>query len=153
MKQVLLKMINTKNDVSLFILRVVLGVVIFPHGAQKMFGWFGGNGWAMTIDLWNQWWGFPSIVTILVILAESIGMICLILGFFGRFMAGSIFAVMIGAIYMVHGQWGFFMNWYSEADQGEGFQFHLLVLAIAIAIAIKGSGRLSIDRLIVKKSP
>lgn len=151
MNSILIKITETVDDFTLFVMRVILSVVIFPHGAQKLIGWFEGKGLTMTIELWEQWWNMPVIVTISVVLIEFFGMIFLMLGLFSRIMAGLIFAVMLGAIYMVHGQYGFFMNWYSEMNRGEGFEYHLLVLAIAFMIIIKGAGKWSLDQFIQKK--
>jgi putative oxidoreductase len=89
-------------------------------------------------------------VTFLVILAESVGALCLILGLATRFMAASIGLVMLGAIYYVVGQWGFFMNWYSQ-PQGEGYEFHLLVLGVVIALILGGGGKWSLDRLLIAR--
>lgn len=139
--------INTRASTTLFIIRLTVGIVILPHGLQKLFGIFGGGGFAGTIDAFGQWFGIPPLVTILVILAESVGSFCLIIGFLGRFMAASIGCVLLGAIFFVVGRWGFFMNWYSEQQRGEGYEFHLLALGMIIAIVIGGSGRWSIDRL------
>lgn len=151
MQKWLQKITQTNDSITLFIIRVTLGFVIFPHGAQKLFGWFGGHGWTWTIDMWHQWWGLPAMVTVLVILAESIGSICLIVGFFGRFMAVSILSMLVGAVYLVHAEWGFFMNWYAEPNRGEGFEFHILAIGIALAVIISGSGKWSLDRMLNKK--
>ncbi|MEQ8627325.1 DoxX family protein [Ekhidna sp.] len=145
------KILNTSDDILPLILRVGLGMVILPHGLQKILGVFGGHGPQWAVDMWQQWWGIPGIITWLVILGESIGMICLILGLGTRIVSAALGIIMIGAIYLVHGQFGFFMNWYSEPGRGEGFEFHLLVFTLIIALLIKGGGKWSIDRLIASK--
>jgi len=145
------KLIQTEADNwPALILRFTLGVVIFPHGAQKLLGWFGGHGIQATMDMWHQWWGLPSFVTLLVILAESFGAIALIMGFLGHFMAASIGLVMFGAVYLLHWNQGFFMNWYGEANKLEGFEFHLLVFGMVIALMILGSGKWSLDGYLQK---
>lgn len=149
MSNLMHSLIYTRASMTLFIIRLTVGIVILPHGLQKLFGIFGGAGFVGTIDEFNQWFGFPPFITILGILAESIGSFCLIIGFLGRFMAATIGCVMIGGVIFVAGRWGFFMNWYSE-QRGEGFEYHLLVLGMVIALMIGGSGRWSVDRLIYR---
>ncbi len=144
------RLIQTEDDIKLFILRITVGFVVLAHGVQKLFGWFGGHGVSSTIEAFGQWFGFPSFITVLVILADSFGAFFLMLGLFTRFMAASISMVMIGAIIFVHGRWGFYMNWYSE-QRGEGFEFHLLILAICAVLIIAGGGKWSADKLISSK--
>lgn len=139
------KLMQTDEDVGMLIVRVTLGLVMFPHGAQKLLGWFGGNGFAGTMDFFTSQLGLPAVVALLVILAESFGAIALISGFLGRVGAFGILCVMLGAMFMIHLQNGFFMNWYGN-QQGEGYEYHLLAIGMALAIMIKGSGSLSIDR-------
>ena len=138
------KMLQTDDDVSSLILRVFLGAAFLPHGAQKVLGWFGGRGFQASMDGFTGM-GMPWIIALLVILAESLGALGLIFGCLTRLSALGIAAVMTGAIFMVHGKHGFFMNWFG-AQQGEGFEYHLLAIAIALALLVKGGGRWSIDR-------
>jgi putative oxidoreductase len=138
------KLIATQNDYAMFVIRLTLAAVMFPHGAQKLFGWFGGYGPAGTISYFQQGLGVPPAMTWLVILAESLGAVALALGFAGRFMSFGIAATMLGAVFMVHGHNGFFMNWGGKAP-GEGFEYHLLAIAMAVAVMIRGSGALSVD--------
>jgi putative oxidoreductase len=86
-------------------------------------------------------------MTYLVIAAEFLGAIALILGLLTRLAAFGLFAVMAGAVYLVHWQNGFFMNWTGN-QQGEGIEYHLLVMAIALALMIRGGGRASFDRIL-----
>ncbi len=139
----------TNNDTGSLILRVILGGVFFPHGAQKALAWFGGNGPAKTVEFFNQAFGVPAPLAYLVIAAEFLGGIALILGLLTRFAAFGIFAVMAGAIYLVHWQNGFFMNW-SGTQQGEGIEYHLLAMAMALALMVQGGGRASLDRLLIR---
>lgn len=137
---------NTDSEsFSLMIARVVLGAVILPHGLQKTLGLFGGGGYEATVGFFESM-GLPAIVGILIILAESAGAIGLIVGFLGRFCALGIAAVMGGAIYMVHLQHGFFMNWFGN-QQGEGIEYHILAIGLALVVLIGGSGKLSIDSM------
>lgn len=143
-------LLATDGDYGALLLRVTLGIVILPHGLQKLLGWFGGHGVAATVDSFQQYFGMPAVITYLVILAESVGAVFLIVGFLSRFAAVSIGLVMIGAIYTVTGRWGFFMNWYSEQGRGEGFEYHLLVLGMVAALVIKGSGKWSLDGFLIR---
>jgi len=141
---------RTQDAWQNLIIRVTLGAVIFPHGAMKLFGWFGGGGVAGTLEAFIQHYHIPAFLTMAVIAVESIGALCLILGFATRLWAFGIFCDMIGAIYLVHWQYGFFMNWYGK-QQGEGFEYHLLVMGMALALTITGGGKMSIDGVIAPK--
>jgi putative oxidoreductase len=132
------------------IVRVSLGAVMFPHGAMKLLGWFGGKGFWATLDFFSKSYHIPAFLTLLVIAAESFGALGLILGLATRLCAFGIFCDMIGAIYLVHWPNGFFMNWYGK-QQGEGFEYHLLVLGMALALMITGGGKASVDRLMTRK--
>jgi putative oxidoreductase len=138
------KLIATTNDVLPLILRLTLGIVFFPHGAQKALGWFGGGGFSATVQGMTGM-GLPKILVILVITAEFLGSLGLIFGFLTRLSALGIISVMLGAILTVHAQHGFFMNW-TGTQGGEGFEYHLLAIGIAVALLIRGGGALSIDR-------
>ena len=138
------KLFATNNDILPLILRLTLGLVMFPHGAQKLLGWFGGGGFSGTMQGMTSM-GLPSAIVFLVIMAESFGSLGLITGFLTRFSAFGIAMVMLGAIVTVHSKVGFFMNWTGK-QAGEGFEYHLLVIGIAIALMIRGGGALSVDR-------
>lgn len=138
---------TTDNDLGSLVLRVILGGVFFPHGAQKALAWFGGHGMAPTVAFFDQAFGVPAALAYLVIAAEFLGAIALVLGLLTRLAAFGIFAVMAGAIYLVHWQNGFFMNW-TGSQQGEGIEYHLLVLGMALALMIRGGGRASFDRVL-----
>ncbi len=145
------KLIQTNsNDTAAFVLRVVLGAVMFPHGAQKMLGWFGGNGFSATLEGMTTGGGLPLIIAFLVIMIEFLGAIALIMGFLGRLMAFGIGVVMAGAVFKAHLANGFFMNWAGQ-QAGEGFEYHLLAIAMAIALMITGSGRWSVDSTLQQK--
>jgi putative oxidoreductase len=145
------KLIATTDDYALAIIRLALAAVMFPHGAQKLFGWFGGYGFEGTVGFFTGQLGIPRPLAVLVILAESLGAVALALGLVGRFMAFGIAATMLGAVVMVHGKFGFFMNW-SGQQGGEGFEYHILAIAMAVAVMIRGSGALSIDRLLQRRA-
>jgi len=145
------KIINTGNDHSLLILRVVLGVVLMAHGLQKAFGWFGGFGWSNSINYFTGTVGIPYILGALVILIETIGAVLLIAGFAGRINAALMGIVIIGAFFQDHLANGFYMNWFGN-QKGEGFEFDILFVAIATVLSLKGSGAFSIDRWLVNSS-
>lgn len=139
------RLLATVDDWSATVARVALGLVFFPHGAQKLFGWFGGYGWQGTIGFLTGQVGLPYPVAVLVILIESLGSLALIIGLAGRVMAAGIVAVMVGAVATSHLSNGFFMNWTGQ-QKGEGFEYHILAIALALVVIIKGSGAASVDR-------
>lgn len=141
---------GTDDGWSGLILRLTLGLVMWPHGAQKLLGWYGGFGFSGTMGFFTEQMHFPWIVAFLVIIGESFGSLALLAGFLTRFAAASIGVIMLGAISMVHWPHGFFMNWFGK-QQGEGFEYHLLVIGISIALLITGGGKWSLDRLISDK--
>lgn len=132
------------------ILRLTLGIVIFPHGAQKLLGWFGGFGFSGTMGFFTETLQLPWLVALLVIIGESFGSVALMLGVLTRFTATSYIVIMLGAITMSHLPYGFFMNWFGK-QQGEGFEYHLLVIGISLALLATGAGKWSVDRLIADK--
>jgi len=133
-----------------FILRTTLGMVMLPHGAQKLLGWYGGLGFSGTLGLFTEKMGIPLPVAFLVIVAESLGSLGLLAGLLTRFTAASLAIIMLGAIVMVHLPHGFFMNWFGQ-QQGEGFEYHLLVIGIAAALLVTGGGRWSVDRIFAER--
>jgi putative oxidoreductase len=139
----------TSNEYTLALLRIVLGVLFFVHGAQLTLGWFGGYGFHGTMQFFTQTMGIPAVFAFLAIMAQFLGGIGLLVGFLSRVAVLGIAAVMAVAVIKVHLANGLFMNW-SGAQKGEGFEYHLLVIAIAIVILVKGAGALSIDRAIAK---
>ncbi|NND71892.1 MAG: DoxX family protein [Rhodothermales bacterium] len=145
------RIISTDDNITLTILRVTLGVVMFAHGAQKLLGWFGGSGFTGTMGWLTGAMGIPYLIALLIIIIESIGALSLIAGFLSRIWALGIGFVMIGAIALVHAQHGFFMN-FNGQQAGEGFEYHLLVLAIVAAITVAGGGKASVDLWLHKRS-
>ncbi|MBZ5571701.1 MAG: DoxX family protein [Acidobacteriia bacterium] len=142
---------NTTNDFTLTILRVVLGVVVFAHGAQKVLGWFGGRGFSGTMGFYSHL-GFSAPLALLAIAVEFFGGLALIAGFLGRIAALGIICKLIAVIWHLAWQNGFFMNWTGEKT-GEGFEYHLLAIALGLAILLKGSGAISVDKLLSNPNP
>ena len=140
---------QTNDKFSYWVPRVILGCVMFPHGAQKLFGWFGGFGFTNTMTYFTQTAGLPWIIAFLIIMGESLGSLGLIVGFFTRLSALGLICIMVGAITIVHIPNGFFMNWFGK-QAGEGFEYHLLVIGMSIPLLISGGGKYSVDGLINK---
>jgi putative oxidoreductase len=144
------KLFATESDVASLILRLFLGIVFFPHGMQKFFGWFGGPGFGGTMDMFTHNLGIPAVLAFLAIMAEGLGSLGLITGLLTRVAAFGITIEMIVAVSILHWQNGFFMNWFGN-QKGEGFEYHLLVIAIGIALMIRGGGKWSLDAVVAKK--
>jgi putative oxidoreductase len=138
---------QTPDDPMLFAMRILLGAVMFAHGAHKALGWFGGAGLRPTMEFFGQTLGIPAPLAVVAIGAELLGGIGLMLGLLGRICAFGIAVNMAVAALLVHFQNGFFMNWYGT-KAGEGLECHVLALAIAVPIVIRGSGALSLDRIL-----
>ncbi|MDR3631485.1 MAG: DoxX family protein [Desulfocapsaceae bacterium] len=141
------KLFATKDDFSTTVLRLVLGVVMFAHGSQKVLGWFGGHGFAGTMHFFTDTMGIPYLLALLAVLSESLGSVGLIVGLFTRISAFGIGVTIGVAALMVHVRNGFFMNWFGT-QAGEGYEYHLLVVGMALALIIAGGGHWSLDSLI-----
>jgi len=141
------RIFSTSNDFALTIVRLVLGVVFFAHGAQKMLGWFGGYGFHGTMGFFTEKMGIPAPFAFLAICAEFFGGLGLIVGLLSRIAAFGILCNMLVAIATVHVHNGFFMNWTGQ-QKGEGFEYHLLAIAIGLIVIIRGAGALSLDRML-----
>lgn len=139
-----------RQSTILFAQRLVLALVMIPHGAQKLLGWFGGYGFSGTMAFFTDTMHLPAPLALLVILGESFGPVLLALGLFSRVSAFGISAIMLGAIATTHAQHGFFMNWFG-AQGGEGFEYHLLALALSIPLTIAGGGRYALDTWLAER--
>jgi len=144
------KLIATDKDTATTILRLVLGLVFFAHGAQKMLGWFGGYGFRGTMGFFTGMLHIPAPFAFLAIAAEFFGGLGLVFGLLTRVAAFGIFCNMIVAVAMVHHQFGFFMNW-AGTQKGEGYEFHLLALAALVFLMIRGAGAASVDRILYSR--
>ncbi|PSL49919.1 putative oxidoreductase [Chitinophaga niastensis] len=138
---------NTDDNLTSFIVRATLALIMLPHGAQKLLGMFGGYGFKGTMNYFTSN-GTPTILAFLVIFTESIGSLLILFGFTTRIWAAMLTVIMMVAI-SIHGANGFFMNW-TGTQAGEGIEYHLLVIGINIALLIKGAGRWSVDRQLSK---
>jgi putative oxidoreductase len=137
------KLMETQPRVSLLLLRLLLGAVMFPHGAQKVVGWWGGPGLNATLEAFTGL-GIPLVFAWLAIAAEFLGSLGLIVGLLTRVAAFGIGTVMVVAAKM-HLANGLFMNW-TGSQKGEGFEYHLLALGAALVLMIDGGGKASLDR-------
>ncbi len=138
---------QTNQSFAPLIARVALGVVMFPHGAQKMLGWFGGHGFSATMHVFTTMMHIPVVFAFLAILAEFAGSLGLITGLLSRISALGIGVNMVVAIVKVHAANGFFMNWTGH-QKGEGIEYHLLAIGLALIVLFCGGGRWSLDGLI-----
>ena len=145
-------LLKTSDSIVDLLVRLTLAVVFFPHGAQKVLGWFGGFGLAGTWGFFTQKMGIPAFFAALAIAAEFLGSIGLFFGFLARVAAFGIFCVMATAVWMENSKVGFFMNWFGTMPAGkEGFEFHLLALGLCLAVIARGAGAFSIDGAIAGK--
>ncbi len=143
------RLLATDSSRTLTVQRVLLGLVMFPHGAQKLLGWFGGYGWSGTMGFLTHGVGLPALLAGLIIFIEFFGSLALITGTLTRLSALGIAAVMVGAVVTTHLHNGFFMNWGGQAA-GEGFESHILALALALPIIVRGGGAYSVDGLVAR---
>jgi putative oxidoreductase len=147
------KLIATRADRGALVARLALGLIMFPHGAQHALGLFGGYGFSGTLGWMTRTLGFPAALAALAIVVELAAPFALAVGLLGRLGALGIAGIMLGAI-TTHAPNGFFMNWFGSLPAGsEGFEYHLLVLGLAAVVMINGSGYLSLDRWLARKTP
>lgn len=133
-------------DTIPLILRITIALILWPHGAQLLFGLFGGQGYGASMQYFSSI-GLPAIIGFLIILLLAIGTLFILVGLFTRLVASAMIILVIGMIFKAHIQFGFFMNWYGNL-KGEGFEYHLLIIGIAVSLVISGPGKRSIDYLI-----
>ncbi|HXH60488.1 MAG TPA: DoxX family protein [Fimbriimonadaceae bacterium] len=131
------------------VLRLGLAAMLWPHGAQKLLGLFGGYGFSATMGAMSQ--SLPAAIVFLVIMGEFFGSILIASGFLTRFAAASVAVIMAGAALTVHLHNGFFMNWMGN-QPGEGFEFHLLAISMAVTLLVQGAGSASIDLRLTKRA-
>lgn len=123
---------RSTTDLSLLVVRFVVGTIFAVHGAQKLFGAWGGHGLAATVESMGPI-GYP------VAIGEFFGGVGLIVGFLTRFSAASLIVIMIGAIVQVHGKNGFLMS-------NGGYEYNFALIGLLLPVLISGPGRLSIGR-------
>lgn len=138
------RIFQTRASLVPTILRLAVGLMILPHGMQKVFGSFGGPGFQGEIEFLTQSMHIPWVFALLAIAAEFLGGLGLILGLFTRIAAFGVGVTMLVAALTVHLENGFFMNWFGN-QKGEGIEFFLLVVPITVVLMIEGAGRFSFD--------
>ncbi len=139
----------TNPDWTLTIIRTILGVVFFAHGAQKLLGWFGGPGLKETMRTMHEYLGLPLPLAFAAVATEFLGGLGLVVGLLSRVAAVGIGVTMLAAIVMVHGRYGLFMDWFG-ARKNHGYEYHLLAIALVVVLIAKGSGAFSLDRVLLK---
>lgn len=141
-------LLQTDADYVCTFLRIITGIIIFPYGMQKLFGWFDGVGIKGTLEQMAVR-KVPRFIAWLVIIGQSFGSIALMSGFLGRIAAGGLFIIFTGAL-IVHLPDGWTMNWFGEKD-GEGIEYHVMLLSLLLVVIVKGSGAMSIDLWLTSK--
>lgn len=139
-------LVKTTSDWYFLLLRIVAGVIIFPYGVQKAFGWSDnlgiGSGIKETLAQMKKK-NIPEGITWLIIVGQFIGSIALILGLLSRIAAAGNLIIFAGALYS-HRSDGWAMNWNGKKT-GEGIEYFVMLLSILLVTAVKGSGPVSID--------
>jgi putative oxidoreductase len=135
-------LVSTQAGYGLTLLRVIAGLTFAAHGAQKLFGWFGGYGLA-GVGQWMESIGLAPgyLLALLAGSAEFFGGLALVIGLLVRPAAAVLALTMLVAIFSVHLVNGFFMS-------NNGYEFALALLAISLAVLIEGAGKLSLDKRI-----
>jgi putative oxidoreductase len=123
------------------LVRVAAGLLLMPHGAQKLFGWFGGYGVEATGQFFAAKLGLPPSLALVAGLIEFFGGAALALGLATRVVAALVFGLMAAAVIFVHWPIGFFWT-------AGGFEYPLLWGVVALAFVFRGGGRYSLDALI-----
>lgn len=142
---------NTDNWAPLFA-RLAIFLAIFPHGAQKLLGWFGGAGFSATIEGLSKGVGLPTFIVFLVIIIESIAPLLLVFGLLTRIAAAAVLINFLGVVFTVTIHSGYFMNWEGLAGKAEGLEYFILLFALLIILLITGGGKASLDGILAQKS-
>lgn len=139
------KLLSTNsNNWSALIARLALGATVFVHGAQKLFGWFGGYGFKGTMGFLTTQGGLPYVIALLVILIESVAALMVVAGLLTRVAALGIFGLFTIIMIKYHSANGFFMNW-AGTQKGEGIEYFIILLGVALTLIIAGGGKASVD--------
>jgi putative oxidoreductase len=132
------------DPIALPLLRVTMGLILVPHGCQKLFGWFGGLGFEKFTEIFDKIGWHPAVFWVaLVALTESVGGLMLAFGFLTRFAAAAIVIFMMNAVWSTSAK-GFFWA------QG-GMEYPILIGIVALVFLIKGGGRFSVDHALGKE--
>ena len=145
MKALIQKLAQSNAGFGALALRVPVGIIFMAHGAQKLFGWFGGYGlegtgqWMASIGL-----GPGVLMAFLAGSAEFVGGLFILLGLLTRPAAAALAVTMLVAIFAVHFENGLFMS-------NNGYEFGLALLAASVSLAVSGAGKAAIDQTLAKK--
>jgi putative oxidoreductase len=142
------KLFNTLDAYGLIFLRLGLGTIFIAHGAQKVFGWFGGPGFEETLAYFQDHLGVPFGAAVLAMLTEFLGGLAVLIGLLTRIAALGLAIVMAVVISQVHWGHGFFLNWPCSPEIGHGFEYNLALMAMALTLVCTGPGKLSADKWI-----
>jgi putative oxidoreductase len=142
----MVRILQTDPSYALVILRLGLALTFFAHGAQHVFGWFGGRGLADTIENWNKKRGIPVPLCILALFIELGGALAMLSGFLVRPAAVGLALFMAMAMKESHWKNGFFLN--QGPGKGAGIEFCLALFTMSAAVLTGGAGALSIDGLL-----
>lgn len=128
---------STPGSLAPLFLRLLLAVIFFYHGTQKLFGWFDGDGWHKTIELWSkpESGGVPYVFAATAIVLEVLISVGLFLGLFTRLAAAGVLVIMSGALYFFYAGAGF-----SEME------YPIALFTIGLALLVIGGGAFSMDR-------
>jgi putative oxidoreductase len=129
------------RDWGYLVLRVALAVIFIAHGGQKLFGWFGGHGLAVTVAFFGEKLGIPAPLAMLAILTEFFGGLAVLLGVFTRTAGLGLAVNMAVAALKVHLANGFFLNWENVPGRGHGIEDNLALGAMALFLLLAGPGR------------
>jgi len=151
MKNLIHFLTKTSGVFGPLFLRLFLALVIFPHGAQKVLGWFGGYGFTGTMAFFTGTMGLPYAIALLPVFTEFLAPVALFFGFCTRIAALALGVNFLVAVLMVQLPNGFFMNWFGT-QKGEGIEYSLLIFGMVLALLAQGAGRLSIDHAIAEKT-
>jgi len=144
-----LPVIKTNKDYALLFLRIMLAIVIFPHGAQKLLGWFGGYGFGGTMQYFTTTREMPWLVGFLVILIEFFVPLALLSGLATHFCSAAL-AVVMAAIILTTFRTYFFMDWFGN-QHTEGAEYFLLTIGMSVTLVLAGPGRISLDARLAKQ--
>jgi putative oxidoreductase len=136
---------STNSSWGPAMIRMLLGTVLWAHGAQKLLGLFGGYGFGGTMQFFTTVAGLPWIVGLMVIIIEFFGSLSLVLGLATRLWSLFMVFLLTGIVFTAHIRNGFFMNWFGN-QEGEGYEYFILAIGMAASLVITGSGALSLDQ-------
>jgi putative oxidoreductase len=126
-------------DTALLVVRIIVGIILMAHGAQKIFGAFGGPGLSGIMS--PQGPGGGGVIGLLVAIGEFFGGLGILVGFLSRFSAAANILIMLGAIVLVHGRKGFFLS-------DGGFEYNLALIGLLVPILILGPGKIAVSRFL-----